>query len=177
MRRDGLRRPRHQWAIGPGTDLDRAAPEPIRSALLEGANWWNQAFQAAGYRNAFQVELMPPDMDPMDARYNVIQWIHRYTRGWSYGETIIDPRTGEILKGQVTLGSLRGRQDYLIMEGLLAPYVEGQPVSSEMERVVLDFGASPSTQIFSAAISEPEDIASRTMRHIWRIRSMGFSSA
>jgi hypothetical protein len=117
--------------------LDRAAPEPIRSALLEGARWWNQAFEAAGFRNAFRVELMPEGMDPMDVRYNVIQWIHRYTRGWSYGASITDPRTGEIIKGQVTLGSLRGRQDYLIMEGLLAPYEGGKPVSPEMERVVL----------------------------------------
>jgi hypothetical protein len=117
--------------------LDRGAPEPIRSALLEGARWWTQAFEAAGFRNAFRVELMPEDMDPMDVRYNVIQWVHRYTRGWSYGESIVDPRTGEIVKGQVTLGSLRGRQDYLIMEGLLAPYEEGKPVSPEMERVVL----------------------------------------
>jgi hypothetical protein len=117
--------------------LDRGAPEPIRSALLEGANWWNQAFEAAGFRNAFRVELMPPDMDPMDARYNVIQWVHRYTRGWSYGEAITDPRTGEIIKGQVTLGSLRGRQDYLIFESLLAPYEEGKPIPSDMERAVL----------------------------------------
>ncbi|MGO9894294.1 MAG: zinc-dependent metalloprotease, partial [Bryobacteraceae bacterium] len=117
--------------------LDRGAPEPIRSALLEGANWWNQAFEAAGFRNAFRVELMPPGMDPMDVRYNVIQWVHRYTRGWSYGAAITDPRTGEIIKGQVTLGSLRGRQDYLIFESLLAPYEEGKPVPPEMEQVVL----------------------------------------
>jgi hypothetical protein len=106
--------------------LDRGAPEPIRSALLEGANWWKQAFDAAGYKNAFRVELMPESADPMDLRYNVIQWIHRATRGWSYGEAIIDPRTGEIIKGQVSLGSLRVRQDYLIAEGLLAPYESGK---------------------------------------------------
>ncbi len=117
--------------------LDRGAPEPIRSALLEGATWWNQAFEAAGYRNAFRVELLPEDADPMDIRYNLIEWVHRYTRGWSYGASITDPRTGEIIKGQVTLGSGRARQDYLIMEGLLAPYEEGKPVSPEMERVVL----------------------------------------
>ncbi len=117
--------------------LDRGAPEPIRSALLEGANWWNQAFEAAGYRNAFRVELLPEDADPMDIRYNVIQWVHRATRGWSYGTTITDPRTGEIIKGQVTLGSERARQDYLIMEGVLAPYEEGKPVPQEMQRVVL----------------------------------------
>ena len=117
--------------------LDRGTPEPVRSALREGAGWWNQAFTAAGYKDAFRVELLPEDADPMDVRYNLIQWVHRSTRGWSYGASIEDPRTGEIIKGQVTLGSLRMRQDYLIMEGLLAPYAEGQPVSPEMERVVL----------------------------------------
>lgn len=102
--------------------VDRGAPEPIRSALIEGGSWWAEAFEAAGYRDAFRVELMPEDADPMDVRYNVIQWVHRSTRGWSYGSSIMDPRTGEIMKGHVTLGSLRVRQDYLIAEGLLAPY-------------------------------------------------------
>ncbi|MDP8980768.1 MAG: zinc-dependent metalloprotease [Acidobacteriota bacterium] len=117
--------------------LDRGAPEPIRSALLEGARWWNQAFEAAGYRNAFQVELLPEDADPMDIRYNLIQWIHRATRGWSYGSAVVDPRTGEIIKGQVTLGSLRARQDYLIAEAMLAPYSAGKTIPPEMERMVL----------------------------------------
>ncbi|MBW4038725.1 MAG: DUF5117 domain-containing protein [Acidobacteria bacterium] len=106
--------------------VDRGAPEPIRSALLEGARWWDQAFQAAGWApNTFRVDILPADADPMDVRYNIIQWVHRYTRGWSYGEAVADPRTGEIIKGNVTLGSLRGRQDYLIAEGLLAPYKRG----------------------------------------------------
>jgi hypothetical protein len=117
--------------------LDRGAPEPIRSALLEGARWWNQAFEAIGYKNAFQVELLPEGADPMDVRYNVINWVHRSTRGWSYGSSVTDPRTGEIIKGHVTLGSLRVRQDYLIAEGLLAPYEEGKPVSNEMEQLGL----------------------------------------
>jgi len=99
--------------------LDPGAPEPVRSALLDGARWWNQAFEAAGYRNAFQVEILPEDADPLDVRYNVIQWVHRSTRGWSYGGSVIDPRTGEIIKGHVSLGSLRVRQDYLIAQGLL----------------------------------------------------------
>ena len=99
--------------------LDPGAPEPVRSALLDGARWWNQAFEAAGYRNAFKVEILPEDADPLDVRYNVIQWVHRSTRGWSYGSSVIDPRTGEILKGHVSLGSLRVRQDYLIAQGLL----------------------------------------------------------
>jgi hypothetical protein len=102
--------------------LDRGAPEPVRSALLDGARWWAQAFEAAGYKDAYRVEMLPEGADPMDVRYNVIQWVHRSTRGWSYGASILDPRTGEILKGHVSLGSLRVRQDYLIAEGLLAPY-------------------------------------------------------
>ncbi|MDJ0910934.1 MAG: zinc-dependent metalloprotease [Woeseiaceae bacterium] len=111
--------------------VDRGAPEPVRSALIEGALWWNEAFEAAGYENAFQVELMPEGADPMDVRYNVIQWVHRSTRGWSYGSSVLDPRTGEILKGHVTLGSLRVRQDYMIAEGLLAPYT-GESIPEEM---------------------------------------------
>lgn len=117
--------------------LDRGAPEPIRSALLDGARWWNQAFEAAGYKDAFQVEMLPEDADPMDVRYNVINWVHRSTRGWSYGASVTDPRTGEIIKGHVTLGSLRVRQDYLIAEGLLAPYEEGKPVSKEMQELAV----------------------------------------
>jgi Met-zincin/Domain of unknown function (DUF5117) len=117
--------------------LDRGAPEPIRSALLEGARWWNQAFEAAGYRNAFRVEMLPEGADMMDLRYNVIQWVHRATRGWSYGMSVTDPRTGEIIKGHVTLGSLRVRQDYLIAEGLLAPYEKGKPVSPKMQDMAL----------------------------------------
>ena len=102
--------------------LDRGAPEPVRSALLDGARWWNQAFEAIGYKDAFQVKLLPGDADPLDLRYNIIQWVHRSTRGWSYGGSISDPRTGEILKGHVSLGSLRIRQDFLIAQALQAPY-------------------------------------------------------
>jgi hypothetical protein len=117
--------------------LDRGAPEPIRSALLDGARWWNQAFEAAGYKNAFRVEMMPEGADSMDLRYNVIQWVHRATRGWSYGATVTDPRTGEIIKGHVTLGSLRVRQDFLIAEGLLAPYEKGKPGVSKAQEMAL----------------------------------------
>lgn len=102
--------------------VDGGAPEDVRNALMEGASWWEQAFEAAGFRNAFQLKVLPAGADPMDIRYNVIQWVHRFTRGWSYGNAIADPRTGEILKGQVTLGSLRYRQDYLIFSSLLAPF-------------------------------------------------------
>jgi hypothetical protein len=112
--------------------VDRGAPEPIRGALLEGARWWNQAFEAIGYKDAFRVEILPEDADPMDARYNIIQWVHRSTRGWSYGASVTDPRTGEIIKGHVTLGSLRIRQDFMIAEGLLAPYATRDTSSKPM---------------------------------------------
>lgn len=121
--------------------VDRGAPEPLRSALVEGCRWWDQAFQAAGWaKGTFLVDPLPADADPMDARYNIIQWVHRYNRGWSYGSEIADPRTGEILKGNVTLGSLRGRQDYLIAEALLAPYKDGvtpDPAHDEALEMVL----------------------------------------
>jgi hypothetical protein len=105
--------------------VDPGAPEDVRRALVEGASWWNQAFEAAGFRNAFQVAVLPDGADPMDIRYNMINWVHRSTRGWSMGGTVSDPRTGEIIKATVTLGSLRDRQDYLIFEGLLSPYETG----------------------------------------------------
>ena len=100
--------------------LDPGTPEPVRSALLDGARWWNDAFTAAGFKDAFLVKMLPEDADPMDVRYNVIQWVHRRTRGWSYGQSIVDPRTGEIIKGHVLLGSLRVRQDRLIIDGVTA---------------------------------------------------------
>lgn len=100
--------------------LDPGVPEPVRGALLDGARWWSSAFDAAGFKGGFRVELLPQDADPLDVRYNVIQWVHRSTRGWSYGSSVTDPRSGEIIKGHVTLGSLRVKQDYLIGRGLLA---------------------------------------------------------
>lgn len=117
--------------------IDRGAPQIIREAMFEGAKWWNQAFESIGYENAFQVKLLPEDADPMDVRYNLVQWVHRATRGWSYGASVRDPRTGEIIKGHVTLGSLRLRQDYLIAEGLLAPYKNGKAVPKDMKEIAL----------------------------------------
>ena len=127
--------------IEPGDELvyhvDAGAPEPIRSALMEGASWWAEAFAAAGFPKAFRVEVLPADVDPLDIRYNVIQWVHRSTRGWSYGSSVVDPRTGEILKGHVTLGSLRVRQDMLIAEGLTAPFENGAKSDSAVEAMAL----------------------------------------
>jgi hypothetical protein len=120
--------------------VDAGAPEPIRSALVEGASWWAKAFEAAGFIDAFQVKLLPPDVDPLDVRYNVIQWVHRATRGWSYGGGVVDPRTGQMLKGHVTLGSLRIRQDRLIFEGLAGTEKTGtgatdDPVQLSLARI------------------------------------------
>lgn len=134
MDRRYVNRHRLRCAEAPGEDglcppeepivyyLDPGTPEPVRSALLAGARWWEDAFEEAGFEDAFRVEVLPDSADPLDVRYNVIQWVHRRTRGWSYGASVTDPRTGEILKGHVTLGSRRVRQDYLLAEGLLAPY-------------------------------------------------------
>ena len=117
--------------------LDPGTPEPVRGALLDGARWWTEAFEAAGFSNAFRVELLPDTADAMDVRYNTIQWVHRATRGWSYGSSITDPRTGEIIKGHVSLGSLRVRQDYLIAEGLLMPYGDSLSADDPMLAMAL----------------------------------------
>ncbi|WP_414827770.1 zinc-dependent metalloprotease [Alteromonas sp. H39] len=117
--------------------LDPGTPEPVMSALKEGASWWNQAFEAIGYENAFQVKVLPQDADPMDVRYNVIQWVHRATRGWSYGSSVVDPRTGELIKGHVTLGSLRVRQDYLIALGLTSPFTSDNASTSAQQEMAL----------------------------------------
>lgn len=120
--------------------VDSGTPEPIRSALVDGASWWAKAFEAAGFIDAYQVKLLPPDVDPLDVRYHVIQWVHRATRGWSYGGGIIDPRTGEMLKGSVTLGSLRIRQDRMLFEGFLGTEQSGKggpedPVELSLARI------------------------------------------
>lgn len=120
--------------------LDPGVPEPVRTALLDGARWWAEAFEAIGFKDAFIVKELPKDADPMDVRYNIIQWIHRATRGWSYGASVADPRTGEILKGHVSLGSLRVRQDMLIAQGLLAPFAEdkdSQQLMADIEAMAL----------------------------------------
>ncbi len=117
--------------------VDNTAPEPIRTALVEGTRWWNQAFTAAGYIDAFRVEVLPDSIDPLDIRYNVIEYAHRATRGWSYGGGVTDPRTGELMKGHVILGSLRARQDYLIGEGLAQPYLTGSEKADRVEQMVL----------------------------------------
>jgi hypothetical protein len=117
--------------------VDSGVPEPIRSALIEGASWWDQAFQALGYRKAFQVKVLPGGADPMDIRYNVINWVHRSTRGWSYGSTVVDPRTGEIIKGHIALGSLRIRQDYLIAQGLIGQFSPGGNNTAEIKNMAL----------------------------------------
>lgn len=131
--------------------LDRGAPEPIKSALMEGAAWWNQAFEAAGYKNAFQVKELPADADPMDVRYNLIQWVHRSTRGWSYGGSVIDPRTGEIIKGHVSLGSLRVRQDFLIAQGLLPGYKED--------------GVTPDPRLLEMALARLRQLSAHEVGH------------
>ncbi|MBT5186527.1 MAG: DUF5117 domain-containing protein, partial [Kordiimonadaceae bacterium] len=116
--------------------IDSGAPEAIRNALREGVQWWNEAFEAAGYKDAFRAEIMPEGMDPDDVRYNVVNWVHRSTRGWSYGGSVKDPRTGEIIKGHVTLGSLRSRQDFLIANGVNGSYGDGKSTDDDIALVL-----------------------------------------
>ena len=137
IRRHRLQKKDPSAAIGEPVEpirywVDPGAPADVKKALIEGAMWWNQAFEAAGFRNALIVQELPADADPMDIRYNMINWVHRSTRGWSSGGSVTDPRTGEIIKATVTLGSLRDRQDYLIFEGLTSPYVNGTEQPTEL---------------------------------------------
>ena len=127
--------------------VDNGAPKAIQDALIEGASWWNQAYEAAGFRNAFQVKVLPPDADPMDIRYNVINWVHRSTRGWSIGDSVVDPRTGEVLKGDVTLDSQRARQDFLLGAGMSPQYKSS---------MACEFGLMPDVDYLSADGSAAE---------------------
>lgn len=117
--------------------VDPGAPEPVRSTLIQGANWWAEAFEAAGFIEAFRVEVLPAGVHPLDARYNIINWVHRQTRGWSYGSSVLDPRTGEIIKGNVILGSLRVRQDRMIFEGLVGVRNSGKGGPNDPVEVAL----------------------------------------
>ncbi len=139
--------------------VDNGAPKAIQDALIEGASWWNQAYEAAGFRNAFQVKVLPPDADPMDIRYNVINWVHRSTRGWSIGDSVVDPRTGEILKGDVTLDSQRARQDFLLGTGMLPQYRSGTNacelgLSPDVDYLAADGSASEVTAMAYARIRQ-----------------------
>ena len=98
--------------------IDRGIPEPIRTATKQGVSWWIEAFDRAGLNGGFRVEDLPEGVDPMDARYNVVQWENRNERGWSVGGALSDPRTGEIIKGMARLDSHRARTDYNIYAGL-----------------------------------------------------------
>jgi len=161
--------------------VDNGAPEPIRSALVEGASWWAQAFEAAGFKNAFRVEVLPADADPMDIRYNMINWVHRSTRGWSYGSEVTDPRTGEIIKGNVTLGSLRIRQDVMLGTGLIPTAIAMGSEDDFIRRC--EAGDSPDVDYLTAAsINDPAtDSAAMALARIRQLsahevgHTLGFS--
>ncbi len=145
--------------------VDNGAPEIIRNALIEGASWWNAAFEAAGFKNAFEVKVLPEGADPMDARYNMINWVHRSTRGWSYGSSIVDPRTGEIIKGNVTLGSLRVRQDFVIGTGMIPAY---QSAGSMCEFALLpdaEYLADTSTDSAAMSIARIRQLSAHEVGH------------
>ncbi|MGI8566041.1 MAG: zinc-dependent metalloprotease [Pyrinomonadaceae bacterium] len=144
--------------------VDNGAPEAIRDALVEGASWWSAAFEAAGFRNAFQVKVLPANADPMDVRFNMITWVHRSTRGWAYGSSIVDPRTGEIIKGNVTLDSQRARQDFLIGTGLIPPYSNAAAKNGMMGRSC-GFGMMPEVDYLLAS-APADDSAAMSLARI-----------
>lgn len=162
--------------------VDNGVPEPIRAALVEGASWWASAFEAAGFRNGFQVRVLPADADPMDIRYNMINWVHRSTRGWSYGASVVDPRTGQIIKGNVSLGSLRIRQDMLLGTGMIAPGAAASTGSGDVELECLA-AASPEIDYLAAAgLGDPStDAAAMSLARIRQLsahevgHTLGFS--
>ena len=142
--------------------VDSGMPETIRNAAIEGARWWNQAFEAAGYVNAFRVEVLPPDADPNDIRYNMIHYTHRRTLGYSYGGSVIDPRTGEIIKGNVNMGGLRLRKDYLMGQGVVPPFTQEQGMSYD------DCGLAASPEFeYLAQVSEKTDAVEMALMR-WR---------
>lgn len=145
--------------------VDNGVPEPIRSALVEGASWWAQAFEAAGFKNAYRVEVLPADADPMDVRYNMINWVHRSTRGWSYGSAVTDPRTGEIIKGNVSLGSLRIRQDVMLGTGMI-------PLTAAMGDVERQCEAGDSPELDYLAATSADPATDSTTMALARIRQL-----
>lgn len=120
--------------------VDPAIPEPVRSAVVEGGNWWRAGFAAIGLPGAYRVEVLPDGADRHDPGLNVVWWVHRAGRGWSRGAGLTDPRTGEIVTGRVLLGSQRVEQLTALAEALLAPY--GQPDQAARLRAVEEFTLS-----------------------------------
>jgi len=114
--------------------LDPGIPEPYRTAYREGAEWWNSAFEAAGFRDAFQVRDLPEGVHQMDARYSVLQIVHRTAPGPSTGNSFRDPRTGEMLKALTQMDSYRSLTNYNIFAGLL-PAFEAQGVEPQIDGV------------------------------------------
>ncbi len=151
--------------------VDNGTPKKIQDALIDGALWWNQAFEAAGYKNAFQVKVLPADADPMDVRYNVINWVHRSTRGWAYGSSVVDPRTGEIIKGVVTLDSQRARQDFLIASGFAPQYASHAMCNfSSMPEIDYLLKADAKTDADSLAVARIRQLSAHEIGH-----TLGFS--
>jgi hypothetical protein len=152
--------------------IDSAAPEPIRTALLTGAGWWSQAFDAAGLIDAFQVKVLPEGADPLDVRYNVVNWNHRLSRGWSFGQVVVDPRTGEIVKGSVLLESRRLRQDMILFEGLVGTANNGNGGANDPVRLSLARVAQLAAHEVGHALGFVHNFASSTQADADHIQSV-----
>jgi hypothetical protein len=104
--------------------IDPSVPVELRPFVTEAVLWWNTAFEAAGFRNALEVRELPGDVDPLSIGVNVITWVARTTRGFSWTNFVVDPRTGQILKTLICLDGMRLRADRLLFDALTAPYTD-----------------------------------------------------
>ncbi|UTW54747.1 zinc-dependent metalloprotease [Kordiimonas sp. SCSIO 12610] len=87
--------------------IDRGTPTRFIEATREGIEFWQEAFEQAGFKNAIVAKMAPtveedPDWDPEDARYAVIRWVPS-TIPNAQGPHVADPRTGEIIEADVRM--------------------------------------------------------------------------
>ena len=85
--------------------LDPATPEKYRSYIIQGILDWNEAFEAAGFKNAVQAKLPPtkeedPDWSAEDIRYSTVRWVASTVRN-AVGPSVSDPRSGEIIESDI----------------------------------------------------------------------------
>ena len=87
--------------------IDRGTPEKYVEAVREGIEFWQSAFEQAGFKNGIIAKMAPsmeenPDWDPEDARYSVIRWIPSGIPN-AQGPHVADPRSGEIIEADVRM--------------------------------------------------------------------------